>query len=83
MRLSTRLSDTVKWIYKIKPTGKYKGMKLRKSHEDYLEAILIVHNQYGIVKSANVAAHMNVSRPSVTNVAKVLRNIGFHDFSCT
>ena len=38
-------------------------MELRASGEDYLEAILVLQKQKGIVRSVDVARHMDVSKP--------------------
>ncbi len=40
-------------------------MKLRASGEDYLEAILVLQRQKGMVRSVDVARHLEVSKPSV------------------
>ena len=39
-------------------------MELRASGEDYLEAILVLQKQKGIVRSVDVARHMDVSSPA-------------------
>ena len=41
-------------------------MKQTKSVEDYLEAILMIEEEKGIVRSVDVAAHLNYSKPSVS-----------------
>ena len=38
-------------------------MKLHASGEDYLEAILVLHKKMGMVRSVDVARHMEVSKP--------------------
>ena len=40
-------------------------MKLHASGEDYLEAILVLYKKTGMVRSVDVARHMEVSKPSV------------------
>ena len=52
-------------------------MKLRASGEDYLEAVLVLQKKMGIVRSADVARHLEVSKPSVCNAVAALRNEGF------
>lgn len=52
-------------------------LKLHASGEDYLEAILILHNQKGAVRSVDVARHMDVSKPSVSHAVTTLRDGGF------
>ena len=40
-------------------------MKLHASGEDYLEAILVLHKKMGMVRSVDVARHLEVTKPSV------------------
>ena len=42
-------------------------MKLHASGEDYLEAILVLQKKRGLVRSVDVARHMEVTKPSVCN----------------
>ena len=52
-------------------------MPLRKSGEDYLEAILVLQKKLGMVRSVDVARHMEVSKPSVCHAVATLRDGGF------
>ncbi|MEG2138477.1 MAG: metal-dependent transcriptional regulator, partial [Oscillospiraceae bacterium] len=52
-------------------------MELRESGEDYLEAILSLHRESGIVRSVDVAQHLGVSKPSVSRAMGVLRGNGY------
>ena len=52
-------------------------MPLRKSGEDYLEAILVLKKKKGMVRSADVARHLEVSKPSVCHAVATLRDGGF------
>ena len=52
-------------------------MRLHKSGEDYLEAILVLEQKNGDVRSLDLAEHMSVSKPSVSNAMKLLREGGF------
>ena len=52
-------------------------MKLRASGEDYLEAILILQKKRGLVRSVDVARHMEVTKPSVCHAVATLRDGGF------
>ena len=52
-------------------------MRLHRSGEDYLEAILILEQKRGYVRSSDVAEQMNVTKPSVTNATRLLREGGF------
>lgn len=47
------------------------------SGEDYLETILVLQKKLGMVRSVDVARHMEVSKPSVFHAVVTLRNIGF------
>ena len=51
--------------------------KLHASGEDYLEAILVLQKQKGMVRSVDVARHMGVSKPSVCHAVATLKNGGF------
>lgn len=52
-------------------------MNLHKSGEDYLEAILVLEQKNGLVRSLDVAEHMGVSKPSISNAVRLLREGGF------
>ena len=52
-------------------------MKLRASGEDYLEAILILQKKRGLVRSVDVARHIEVTKPSVCHAVATLRDGGF------
>jgi Mn-dependent DtxR family transcriptional regulator len=52
-------------------------VKLRASGEDYLEAILMLQKKLGMVRSVDVARHMDVSKPSVCHAVATLRDDGF------
>ena len=52
-------------------------MKLRASGEDYLETILVLQKKRGMVRSVDVARHMEVSKPSVCHAVATLRDGGF------
>ena len=52
-------------------------MPLRKSGEDYLEAILVLQKKRGVVRSVDVARHMDVSKPSVCHAVATLKKGGF------
>ena len=48
-------------------------MRIQESAEDYLEAILVLKQQKGVVHSIDVARHLNFSKPSVSRAVKLLR----------
>ena len=52
-------------------------MKLHASGEDYLETILVLKKKLGMVRSVDVARHMDVSKPSVCHAVAVLQEGGF------
>ena len=52
-------------------------MKLRASGEDYLEAVLMLQKKNGMVRSVDLARHMEVSKPSVCHAVATLRDGGF------
>ena len=47
------------------------------SGEDYLEAVLVLQQKQGMVRSVDVARHMEVSKPSVCHAVATLRDGGF------
>lgn len=51
-------------------------MKIQESAEDYLEAILILKNEKGLVHSIDVARRLEFSKPSVSRAVKLLREEG-------
>ncbi len=51
-------------------------VKLRASGEDYLEAILVLHKKMGMVRSVDVARHLEVTKPSVCHAVATLRDGG-------
>ena len=52
-------------------------MGLYASGEDYLEAILVLQKKKGMVRSADVARHLEVSKPSVCHAVATLKKGGF------
>ncbi|MDO4295576.1 MAG: metal-dependent transcriptional regulator [bacterium] len=54
-------------------------MKLHESGEDYLEAIpiLVLHKKMGMVRSVDVARHMEVSKPSMCHAVNILKDGDF------
>ena len=51
--------------------------KLHASGEDYLEAVLVLQKERGMVRSVDVARHMDVSKPSVSHAVATLKDGGF------
>ena len=52
-------------------------MKLHAYGEDYLEAVLILQQKHGMVRSIDLARHMGYSKPSISHAVGVLRDGGF------
>ena len=52
-------------------------MKLHASGEDYLETILVLQKKLRIVRSVDVARHMEVTKPSVCVAVNTLKDGGF------
>lgn len=53
------------------------AMQIRQSAEDYLEAILMIKERKGYVRSIDVAEQLGVTKPSVTYATKRLRENGY------
>ena len=51
--------------------------KLHASGEEYLEAVLVLQKERGMVRSVDVARHMGVSKPSVCHAVATLKAGGF------
>jgi len=51
-------------------------VKIHQSEEDYLEAILILKDKSGAVRSIDIANHMNYTKPSVSRAVGLLRSGG-------
>lgn len=50
------------------------------SGEDYLEAILILKNTNGSVRSVDIANHLGFSKPSVSRAMSILEKDGYIEF---
>lgn len=53
------------------------GESVQRTTEDYLEAILIVGERQGYVRSIDVADQLGVTKPSVTYTTKRLKESGY------
>ena len=51
--------------------------KLYASGEDYLEAVLVLQKEKGMVRSVDVARHLEITKPSVCHAVATLRDGGF------
>lgn len=52
-------------------------MKIKESAENYLEAILMIKNEKGSVRSIDVANRLNFTKPSVSVAMKNFREDGY------
>ena len=52
-------------------------MKIQESAENYLETILILQKRTGAVRSIDIAAELNFSKPSVSVAMRNLRENGY------
>ncbi len=52
-------------------------MTIHKSAEDYLEAMLMLKEEHGYIRSVDVAEKMGVTKPSVSYATKRLRENGY------
>ena len=53
------------------------AVSLHRAAEDYLEAMLMMREQHGYIRSIDVAEHLGVTKPSVTYATKRLKQNGF------
>lgn len=52
-------------------------MKIQKAAEDYLEAMLMMKEKHGYIRSIDVAEQLRVTKPSVSYTTKRLRENGY------
>ena len=52
-------------------------MKIQKSSEDYLEAMLMLKEKHGYIRSVDIAAQLGVTKPSVSYATKRRRENGY------
>lgn len=52
-------------------------MNIHKSSEDYLEAMLMMREKHGYIRSLDVAEQLGVTKPSVSYATKRLREGGY------
>lgn len=52
-------------------------MRILESAEDYLEAMLMMREQHGYIRSVDIANELNVTKPSVSYATKRLRENGY------
>ena len=55
-------------------------MEPHESQENYLEAILMIQEKQGYVRSVDIAEQLSVSKPSVTYATKKLKDADYIDF---
>jgi Mn-dependent transcriptional regulator len=52
-------------------------MKIQKASEDYLEAMLMLKEKHGFIRSIDIAQLLGVTKPSVSYATKRLREAGY------
>ena len=52
-------------------------LKIQKAAEDYLEAMLMMREKHGYIRSIDVAGQIGVTKPSVSYATKRLRENGY------
>lgn len=52
-------------------------MKLHRSSEDYLRALLVLQKQIDVVRSVDLACYLGFSKPSISNAIARLRKAGY------
>lgn len=52
-------------------------MRILKSSEDYLEAMLMMKERHGAIRSIDIAEELGVTKPSVSYATKRLRENGY------
>ena len=52
-------------------------MKIQESADNYLEAILVLKQEKGLVRSIDIAHHLEFSKPSVSRAMSLLRENGY------
>lgn len=52
-------------------------MNIYESAEDYLEAMLVLQEKHGYIRSIDIANHLGVTKPSVSYAVKRLREGGY------
>ncbi len=52
-------------------------MKIQKSAEDYLEAMLMMKEKHGYIRSIDISGQLGVTKPSVSYATKRLRENGY------
>lgn len=52
-------------------------MNIQRAAEDYLEAMLMMQEQHGFIRSIDVAQQLHVTKPSVSYATKRLRENGY------
>jgi len=57
-------------------------MRIKESAENYLEAILVLKNKQGNVRSIDIANHLSFTKPSVSVAMKSLRENGYITVEC-
>ncbi len=65
------------WVRVFMRSKKEHSMKLNRSGEGYLKAIMALKQKKDKVRSSDIAKYMNVTKPSVSNAVRSLKEGGF------
>lgn len=52
-------------------------MKIQESAENYLEAILVLKQEKGQIRSIDIVRHLDFTKPSVSRAVNLLKNNGY------
>ncbi len=52
-------------------------MKIQESAENYLEAILMLKNEKGRIRSIDIARHLDFTKPSISRAINLLKDNGY------
>ena len=55
----------------------YDGSRVTRAGEDYLEGVLVLQKEKGMVRSVDLSRHMGVTKPTISNAVGFLREGGF------
>lgn len=67
------------WEAKMRKERKriYDGSRVTRAGEDYLEGVLVLQKEKGMVRSVDLSRHMGVTKPTISNAVGFLREGGF------
>ena len=69
--------QSTSWKTTVGQTERETIMKIMKASEDYLEAMLMLKEELGYIRSVDIAVKLGVTKPSVSYATKRLRENGY------